>query len=150
MLRYHFAFHLRYKKAAGRVHRPLQPPAHGPHRCQVHQGLSKTSGHQVGGFDVCAEKQTVAKGSYFNPLAADMARWGILIQVRSGSLSDESCRDIDGVKTVSFSTFLKHKRAHGAVQNPQDTLNRTYVRVAARNPRGSVSAESELAATRAA
>lgn len=86
MLRYRFAICLvRYNKAAGRVHRPLQPPGHGPHRCQVQPGLSMTCGHQAKRSDVYDEQSTVAKGSYYNPLAADMAEWGIWFQVCYGS-----------------------------------------------------------------
>eukprot|EP00752_Nemacystus_decipiens_P012972 g11478.t1 len=69
-----------YNKAAGRVHRLSQPPVYAPHRCQVQQAPLMMPGHAAGGSEVCAEQPTAAKGSYYNPLAADMAAWGILIQ----------------------------------------------------------------------
>ena len=43
------------------------------------------SGHHAGRADAGSKQPTAAKGSYYNPLAADMATWGILIQVFSGS-----------------------------------------------------------------
>lgn len=78
----HFACHLRYNEATGLVHHPLQPAGDVPHRRQVRQGLSSTSGRHVGRVGACPERREEAKGSYFNPLAAEMAEWGVLIQVR--------------------------------------------------------------------
>lgn len=69
-----------YNEATGLVHHPLQPAGDVPHRRQVRQGLSSTSGRHVGRVGACPERREEAKGSYFNPLAAEMAEWGVLIQ----------------------------------------------------------------------
>ena len=70
----------RYNQATGRTYYPSQPGEQRGQRWreqQPEQGLSMGSG-------VCDVAQPdVPTGSYFNPLAAEMAAGGVFIQVRA-------------------------------------------------------------------